>query len=123
MGYESKLYIVKKHTALTHNEKFWGEVIVAIDMCKCFPLCQYFVSAKDTECYFYGFDGDNEINEDAYGDSIKELSLIDTIKILKDIMKDKENTYCRFNVLLKVLEAIKKEATSPEDFAVLHYGY
>jgi hypothetical protein len=123
MGYESKIYIVKKHqpTILIRNDgKVWGDVIATVDLCKCYPLASELRYRKATECYIY--EGDEEITEDKYGQPLTETPLDEFIDIMREVRSEVDG-YRRFEVLYSLVKSIKFEFEDYDEIVILHYGY
>lgn len=125
MGYESRVYIVKKSGLYSRaddgSRKCWAEKISMFNMCKAgdFPS----VFKKETTCYIYDDGGDAQVLKDCYDKPLTEASVDDVIQWLET--EGEKEDYWRFTVLLETLMAIKKSynGRSIENIAVLHYGY
>ena len=123
MGYESKLFIVRKTSLYDRkSDKVWAEVIASFDMCKYPPLADLMRRKPVTDCYIYADDGDTRIDEDRYGDELRESSITDVIKVLEEDIKC-GNEYRRIFPLLEALKVFNAENEQWGDLAVLHYGY
>jgi hypothetical protein len=118
MGYESKLYVVNKRGSLNGESKRWAEVVAVFNMCKFGDFNGVFI--KETDCFIYADDGNTEITEDKYGDSLKEASVEDVIKYLEEY-KDTQEPYRRVEPLLGLLKGF--DVSEWEDLIILHYGY
>lgn len=119
MGYESKIYVVDKHTL--HNE--WDEVIATFDLCKMGYGLIDGVSFRGlfTEpvgC-MYADDGDTEIHEDCYGDAVQGAPIHKVIHWLNKWLKDHD--YSRAKAFYALLKSMAKEVDG--DLWCFHYGY
>lgn len=117
MGYESKLYVVDKHDWKFVNEK-WGEVIAMFDLCSVPRL--NFSSYPATDCYIIADDGNTEIKEDRYGDSLKEVPIQDAIEMIEKVI-EREEYYRRYKPCLDLLKGFNPNEW--ENLVVLHYGH
>jgi len=125
MGYESRLYIVKKSTNWADdNGMLYAEVIALFDMCKCPPLANLFSRMPKTNCYIYADDGNTKILEDMYGDSLTEAPLCKVIEIVEGAI-DNGDDYRRYPPLLAFLKTLRQQEKEYiwGDLAVLHFGY
>lgn len=120
MGYESKIFIVKK-TSIKDDEtgKFYAENLASVDLSKCYLFSDKFRHFPKTDCYFYSEDGDKRITEDWYGAELTEGSISDALIVLEAAMETDNNW--RLKILKGTLEAFI-EFDAP-DLAVLHFGY
>ena len=123
MGYESKIYIVRKSDSRFCDDdgRTWAEEIAIIDLCKAYELSAYLRNYPKTNCYIYADDGNTKIIEDRYGDALTEIPLEEAIQIVKNCIA--YSAYWRYNVLLATLQSIYNYVMDDEDFVVLHYGY
>lgn len=125
MGYESKLYIVKKNgNLMDDNGMRYAEIIAEFDMCKCPPIAYMFGRMPKTDCYIYADDGNTKILEDMYGDSLTEAPLCKVIKTVEDAIANGYD-YRRYPPLLACLKVFWQQEKEYiwDDIAVLHYGY
>lgn len=121
MGYESRLYIVKK-TSIDEDGMTYAMKIAMFDICSC--PCIKNVMTKKTNCYFYSDDGETKILADKYGEPLTEA----TPDILIDVLETEiENgkTYRRIFPLLAMLKSFEEQRKAGVwgDLVVLHYGY
>lgn len=124
MGYESKLYIVKKSRFSWEDDgKKYATVIAMIDMCKVYELSGILRNKPETDCYIYSDDGNTQIVEDRYGKPLTETPIYEALQIVKDVIAKTPWEYWRYNVLLATLQSIYDFVGKDEDFVVLHYGY
>lgn len=139
MGYDSRLYIVKKYPRYNENgelneaiitdEKIFAETIATFELCVFPPIHNYFHGAgnpsRNADCYVYGKDGETKLLNDAYGDPLKEATLDEIIHCLENLT-DKHKTYRRVLPLLGMLRGFqetRREWGEGEELAVLHYGH
>ncbi len=122
MGYESKIYVVRKTDLSWNNEDTmkYAQEIAKFDMGKCYSLSDILREQPKTDCYIYADDGNTRILEDCYGNALTETSLAEAIEILKQVIAKADYPYWRYDVLLKSLEAINEW---DNNFHILHYGY
>ena len=120
MGYESKLYIVKKSKIKDGDGRRHGSVIAMFDLCKVTEISQKMRKYKATDCYFYASDGNTEVVEDAYGEPLKEIPIQHAISILRHALMSEPFPFWRYYPCLMLLESL--EENDPE-LVVLHYGY
>ena len=134
MGYESRIYFVRKYGTKCYTkglENYYiSEIIAEITMCKMgySDEVNQFTKLFDTEIDFtlYLPDSDDEGNEivkdrvdDSYGVHMKYGDCHKLRKQMKKILKSKDGDYWRFKVLYKMLKAFEEF----EDVYVVHYGY
>ena len=120
MGYESKIFIVRKCGFRGGCGKIYAQELARFDLCKVYGVSDYLRNAPKTDCYIYSDDGNTEIIEDRYGKELTECApekLIDLIE--KDILNDGE--YWRYNLILATLREVEK-LKDPQIYC-LHYGY
>jgi hypothetical protein len=122
MGYESKLYVVEKSHKFSDEEKGYARIIAMFDMCKCGNLVNVF--KNETDWYFYADDGNTQVLEDRYGDTLKEATVEEVIIAVEEIIASGDN-YRRWFPLLATLKVIQNQCEQRiwKDIAVLHYGY
>ena len=123
MGYESKLFVVKKCPWVSCNidgkEMTFGAVIATIDIGKYYPMSDRMRREKETDCYIYAVGCDERIVDDCYGSPLKEMSLERAIDILKKAKE--ECTYYMADIAIEILESFQLSAL--KDVVILHYGY
>ena len=124
MGYESKIYIVEKtkYSWDEENGMKYARVLAMFDVSKFYKLSDWIRNKPDTKHYFYADDGDTQIIEDRYGDTLKEASMEEVIGRLERIVENGED-YRRIFPLLATLKAFELHSNQWGDIAVLHYGY
>ena len=126
MGYESKIYIVEKTNCswAEENGMKYARVLAMFDVSKFYELADWFSNKPATKHYIYADDGDTEIIEDRYGDTLKEASAKEVIDKLERIVEVKNGVdYRRIFPLLAALKAFETQSNQWGDIAVLHYGY
>ena len=119
MGYESKIYIVRKTEIKNEKGMQWGQILAVFDMCKCYPLSDMLRNKPRTNCFIYADNG-HEIKKDCYGCPLTEATVDDTVQLLKRIVA-KGDFFWRYRPLLGALEPIAE--AKYDDIVVLHYGY
>lgn len=118
MGYESKLYIVRKaHRFL--DERIYAERIAEFRLCKCPQVADCMSKQPVTDCYIYADDGNTHIIEDRYGDKLTEAPLSTVIAAIEKAMQDGDD-YWRFPPVLAALKAFEAQNMN---LTVLHFGY
>lgn len=126
MGYESKIYIIEK-TKYSWDEEDgmkYARVLAMFDVSKFYELSDWFRNKPATKHYIYADDGDTEIIEDRYGDTLKEASVKEVIDKLERIIETENRIdYRRIFPLLAALKAFESHSEQWGDIAVLHYGY
>lgn len=121
MGYESRLYVVKKShfiKGFDNRDKTYAEVIAMFDLSKVYAVSDRMRRYKDTDAYIYASDGNTEIIEDFYGEPLKEIPIKDAVKIIKEASNTDD--YWRYEPCIALLEAL---ANKSDELVVLHYGY
>lgn len=113
MGYESRLFVVRKFGT------GYAEVMGMIDMCKVYPMSDVMRRYPATECYIYTSDGQNKIEEDMYGEKLREIPLDEAIMIVERA-QNIDPDYVRYEICLNVLRAFQKYS---DNLVVLHFGY
>lgn len=145
MGYESKIFIVRKtgtgrEVGEDKKERTYAEKIAEINMCKIggMPKCFYIKppditeknqgdpKARVTDCYIYHSDGNTVILKDCYGDPLAECTPQQLLKWVNErILND--DFYARYYLLKAMLEEVIYTSEdingSWGDVVCLHYGY
>ena len=122
MGYESKIYIVEKTNLVEENGMKYARVLAMFDVSKFYELSDWFRNKPATKHYIYADDGDTQIIEDCYGDTLKEASVEEVIEKLERIVENGED-YKRIFPLLAALKVFEEQSIHWGNIAVLHYGY
>ena len=91
-------------------------------MSKFYELSDWFRNKPATKHYIYADDGDTQIVEDRYGDTLKEASVEEVVEKLERIVENGED-YRRIFPLLAALKAFESHSNQWGNIAVLHYGY
>lgn len=122
MGYESRLYVVRKtHLHRMEDDMQWGEVIATFNLGKV-PFAGEMQMYSATDAYIYGGDGNTEITTDKYGKPLAEIPLDDMIWLLERAEKaDQIFQHRRYAPCIAMLKAFRDAGWS--NLAVLHYGY
>lgn len=116
MGYESRIYVVRKSDLCPdYDGKRWAEIIAMFNACD-FPGLHF---EKKTDCYIIADDGNTIISKDEYGDELTEAPLSDVINFLENEIKEGE-TYRRIKPLLSLLKGFDMEQW--DNLVCLHYG-
>ena len=123
MGYESRIYIVRKTSSKDDDlGKNWAEKIAVFNMSKYPRLADLMRRKPATDCYIYADDGDTHIIEDCYGEPLTEASCSDVISVLEKDVANGED-YRRIFPLLATLKAFEEHKKQWGEITVLHYGY
>ena len=126
MGYESKIYIVEKtkYSWDEENGMKYARVLAMFDVSKFYELADWFSNKPATKHYIYADDGDTQIIEDRYGDTLKEASVREVIDKLEKIVEVENGVdYGRIFPLLATLKVFEEQSNHWGNIAVLHYGY
>lgn len=128
MGYESRLYVVKKSEIQGRDAetegKYWCEVIATINLCKMGgKFFDRLYKYPATDAFFYA---ENEtVVEDKYGAPLKEIPIRDMVNILEMEKADEliagETPYRRLEPAIALLKGFDPEQWG--EVTVLHYGY
>lgn len=120
MGYESRLYIVKKGKSTGYNTNLrFAQKIAMFDLCKVPAVSDKMRAYKRTDSFIYADDGNTEIVKDDYGEALKEVPLADAIKILEDAAA--KDDYWRYKPCIALLKSMQEYGQG--DIVVLHYGH
>ncbi len=120
MGYESRLYIVNKFEKLEHETMTYAEKVAMFELCKVYSVSSQLDKYPKTNAYIYSDDGDTQIIEDKYGESLREIPIDDMISILENAME--KESYRRYAPCLAMLKGFNKEDWG-DNLVVLHYGH
>lgn len=122
MGYESRLYVVRKtHLHRMEDSMQWGEVIATFNLSKV-PFAGEMQMYSATDTYIYDGDGNTEITTDKYGKPLAEIPLDDMIWLLERAEKAEQFIhYRRYAPCLAMLKAFRDVGWN--NLVVLHYGY
>lgn len=127
MGYESRIYIVRKGRSVDPDiHKRFSEVLAVFNLGKVSPeLEDWYRCWRETDCYIYADDDNTEILEDCYGDPLREIDMMDLKRELRNEMR--RYYYCR-NDSVEMLACyvlpmlISKYGTKHDRIVCLHYG-
>lgn len=113
MGYESKVYIVDRHS------KDYADIIATI---KLSTMCNGFTElfTEDIDYKIFAEDGNHDTDTDRYGDHIKSGNKEKIIEYLENLIESGE-TYSRVKPLLYLLRGFNSDKW--KDLQILHYGY
>jgi len=124
MGYDSRLYLIRKTDSVENEEFKYAEKMVIYEMCV-FPPFQILFneSCPKTEYAIYEDDGETLITEDKYGKPLRERKLIDVINCLERQIEVNNDSYKRIKPLLALLKEYNAVQDGWYKLAVLHYGH
>jgi hypothetical protein len=128
MGYESRLYIVRKTDIPAwkdKKEKFnYAETMATYEM-GVFPPFQILFNKEGSETKHFICVGDKEVIKDMYGDPLREASLIDVIDCLGQgtLLNDGASRYRKIKPLMALLQEFHKIENDYYQLAVFHYGH
>lgn len=119
MGYESRLYVVRKGNILENingKEMVWAEKIAIFNLCKVPAVSDKMREYPNTNAFIY--EGDDEVTKDCYGEPLKEIPLCDAIEILEEAAKN--SSYRRYDPCIQMLKGF--DPSQWGNLVVLHYG-
>jgi hypothetical protein len=126
MGYDSRLYIIRKtDLPIGEDGKFmYAETMAVYEMCV-FPPFQTLFGKACLETKHCLCIDDEEIVEDVYGEPLRERSLADVIDCLDRVIAQNDDTsrYERIRPLLALLQGFRDIENDWYRLAVLHYGH
>jgi hypothetical protein len=125
MGYDSRLYIVRKTNLLgSDGIHSYAETLAVYEMCV-FPPFQKLFDENCRLTHHSPCDDDNWIMEDRYGEPLRERSLDEVVDCLDHVvaMDDDMTHYARIAPLLAILKAFRGIQSDWYQLAVLHYGH
>lgn len=122
MGYESKIYIVKKSscTLLTEGNKVYAQEIASFDLCKVYSISTVLQKMPKTDCYFYDYNAHRRVFEDMYGEELTECSVTYLADLIQKEIDDGDD-YWRYPLILATLRELEK--LNDSNIVCLHYGY
>lgn len=120
MGYETKVKIGIKYE---YSDRIGMLDVVEIDLCCCGErvdkeMEKNIVNTEKEVCY--GFSNE-EIMEDCYGNKIRMIEPDKLLKILKK--EQKIDFYGRFDIAIKVINAVKKSLSDTENLICFIYNH
>ncbi len=123
MGYESRLYVVRKsYLYRREDKKQWGEVIAVFNLSKAPAVSNEMKLYSATDVYIYDDNGNTEIIMDRYGKPLAEIPLDDAIWLLERAEKAEQiHMHRRYEPCIAMLKAFRNEGWG--NLVVLHYGY
>jgi len=127
MGYESRLYIIRKSENVLFKKYKYAEVMAIYEMSVFPPFQKLFEECSITEFTVYNQCArgcESPVTVDQYGEFLKEASIEDVLDCLAQFLtlKDNAENYTRIIPLKAMLEEFKKQ-NNQDRLAVLHYGY
>jgi hypothetical protein len=129
MGYESRIYVIRKTDVRAgQDEKFnYAEVMAVYNMGRFPPFQKLFDGdCLSTKHAFYGEDGNTEITEDTYGDFLRERPLAEVINCLERVVDSDDMDIARYARIKPLLAALREFGEIQDEWyrlAVVHYGY
>lgn len=122
MGYESRLYIVRKCKIQISPESGlrFAQKIAMFNLGKVPAVSGKMRACKNTDAFIYADDGNTEIVQDDYGEALKEVPLADAIEIM-EYAERTEDYYWRYRPCIALLKSMHEYGQG--DIVVLHYGY
>jgi hypothetical protein len=121
MGYESKIYVVRKSNFNGTGEKKFAEKIAEFNLCKVYGVSNILGNMPKTNCYIYADDGNTEIIEDRYGEELTECTPAELLEIIENEKQKDDFGYWRYDMILATLRELVK--LKDERLYCLHYGY
>jgi len=125
MGYESRVYVIRKTEApVGTTGKLYGETMAVYNMGKFPPFQRLFNRDGCPASEYAPCEGDDDITEDMYKEPLRERSLAEVIECLEGIINGytDEAKYARIRPLLAMLRAYQGIENDWYRLAVLHYG-
>jgi hypothetical protein len=125
MGYESKLFIIRKTEVPVETVGFkYAEIMAIYEMGKFPPFQKIFDESDCPKTKYCPVFGDCEIVKDMYGDPLRERSLDEVIDYLDQIivLNNDYSNYDRIRPLIALLQEYRKQ-NAWHLLAVLHYGH
>ena len=122
MGYESKIYIVKKLscTLLNEGNKIYAQEIASFNLSKVYSISTVLQKMPKTDCYFYEGNAHTRVLKDMYGEELTECSVTYLADLIQKEIDDGED-YWRYPLILATLRELEK--LNDGDIVCLHYGY
>lgn len=122
MGYESKLYVIKKGSVKGSSGKIYGMHVAAFEMGCVYEMVGMIKKYPHTDTFFFADDGNTEVTSDAYGEPLTEIPVKDMANIIRGLSEhDVYNVYRRYKPVLAFLDAI--DESEWHNIVVLHYGH
>ena len=122
MGYESKIYVVRKSSFNgTALQKRYAEKIAEFNLCKVYGISNILRNMPKTDCYIYADDGNTEIVEDMYGEGLTECTPERLLEIIENEKKKDDFGYWRYDMILATLKELVK--LKDDRLYCLHFGY
>ena len=126
MGYDSRIYIIRKSDQPKVEGYGYAEIMAVYEMRVFPPFQDFFDEYPATKFAFYSqCDCETLVLEDQYGESLREASIEDVLDCLEQALAVGSDTanYPRIAPLKAMLEEFEKIQDSWYRLAVLHYGH
>ena len=129
MGYESRIYIVRKSNQYDPDiGKVWAEVLMAFNLGKVTSeLEDWYKKQQPTDCFIYKDDGNTVVLEDEYGNPLREMDLIDCYNAISDEIDRRIGQGVDHDIERALIEALNslmdRYALRDSRVVCLHYGY
>ena len=130
MGYESRIYIVRKSNQYDPDiGKVWAEVLMVFNLGKVTEdLEDWYREQKPTDCYIYKDDGNTVVLEDECGDPLREMDLIDCYNAISDEIDRRISHGADYTIERVLIDGVldilmDKYALRSSRVVCLHYGY
>lgn len=121
MGYESKIFVVRKTSIIEEEERRYATILATFKLGKVCAFSNLFREKEATNCNVYEGDNDKPYLEDRYGEPLKEATLQETIEMIekaRDIDDVCAQWLLPLKAYLKELEYIYFD-----ELTILHFGY
>lgn len=118
MGYESRIYIVEPLLQENEHGKTYAEIVAMFEMGH-LPEFPGIFSKESMHCILVGDCTQKQVEKDAYGKPLTELSLSDCIVGLSKLTQ--EYSFTNEKILLHVLLDFFNEGNP--NLVVIHYGH
>jgi hypothetical protein len=123
MGYESKLYLIRKTDILAIGNYKFAEILVEYEMGVFPPFQKLFNDGRRASTDYAPCRGDKYIVKDMYGDPLSEASVDEVLECLDQVVVLEGGNYERVLPLRAMLEEYNKIQNGWYQLAVLHYGH
>jgi hypothetical protein len=125
MGYDSRIYVVRKTDVLLEGKYKYGETMAVYEMGVFPPFQDLFAGGKLPATEYAPCEGDSDVYEDAYGHPLTEAGIDEVLECLDRVIALDDDTahYARVAPLKALLEEFRKIQNDWYRLAVLHYGH
>jgi hypothetical protein len=123
MGYESRLYVIRKTDVRVDGKYKYAETLVEYEMGVFPPFQKLFNDGKRASTEYAPCRGDDYIVEDMYGDSLSEASIDEVLDFLDQLIVLEGVHYERVDPLRALLGEYNKIQNNWYRLAILHYGH